>query len=346
MEGEPDFGDREGVLSGQEQPSLCVPLDALPVPSIYAVGERSDSAAILGANAASVEVLGETVAPGTPLSALFRRYSVFYPDRQSRIPWTRLPVVRALDGGEDVRREEIHLLRPDAQWRVLLVNAAPVRTDGRITGVVVMFQDVTERREAARRLAAQYAVSQVLSEAADLSEAATEILGAIGVELGWGYGALWVLGDGEEVLRCAGTWHASGLEFVGFEAATRQATLSPGKGLPGRVWVSGEPAWIADVSHDANFPRRLAAVLEGMSSGFGFPVVLDGKVLGVFEFFSREVRQPDPELVHTMASLGGQIGQFIERRRAEIELREARQRVEDAYQRARSPRGGCRRRLL
>src|SRR4029077_5183747 len=38
---------------------------------------------------------------------------------------------------------------------------------------------------------------------------------------------------------------------------------------------------------------------------------------GVMEFFSREVRPPDDELLETMTALGHQVGQFIERRRAE-----------------------------
>jgi hypothetical protein len=43
-------------------------------------------------------------------------------------------------------------------------------------------------------------------------------------------------------------------------------------------------------------------------------------VLGVIEFFSHEIRQPEQELLDMMATLGSQIGQFIERKRAEEEL--------------------------
>jgi GAF domain-containing protein len=42
--------------------------------------------------------------------------------------------------------------------------------------------------------------------------------------------------------------------------------------------------------------------------------------LGVIEFFSREIRQPDQELLATLATIGSQIGQFIERKRAEEAL--------------------------
>jgi rsbT co-antagonist protein RsbR len=50
-------------------------------------------------------------------------------------------------------------------------------------------------------------------------------------------------------------------------------------------------------------------------------------VLGVFEFFSREARSPDLPLVEMMAHIGSQLGQFIERRRAEAEQARLREEV-------------------
>ena len=38
------------------------------------------------------------------------------------------------------------------------------------------------------------------------------------------------------------------------------------------------------------------------------------------EFFSREIREPDEDLLATLATVGSQIGLFVERKRAEEEL--------------------------
>jgi PAS domain S-box-containing protein len=46
-------------------------------------------------------------------------------------------------------------------------------------------------------------------------------------------------------------------------------------------------------------------------------------VLGVVEFFSREIRAPDAALLKVVETIGQQIGQFCERRRAEHDLRES-----------------------
>jgi len=97
----------------------------------------------------------------------------------------------------------------------------------------------------------------------------------------------------------------------------RECTLRTGVELPGRIWSNHEPAYIPDITKDPNFPRGPMAEREGLHAAFGFPILLGGQVLGVIEFFSREIRQPDQELLNTLATIGSQIGQFIERKRAE-----------------------------
>ena len=97
-------------------------------------------------------------------------------------------------------------------------------------------------------------------------------------------------------------------------------TFGRGVGLPGRVWSTGQPVWIADVTLDANFPRGPYAAGENLHGAFGFPILLRGDVQSVMEFFSREIRAPDEDLLSMLASVGNQIGLFVDRRRAQEEL--------------------------
>jgi PAS domain S-box-containing protein len=124
------------------------------------------------------------------------------------------------------------------------------------------------------------------------------------------------------VLRCRGLWRDPSCKAERFEAVTRSRTFTAGIGLPGRVWSTGRPAWIADVTVDANFPRGPIAAEEGLHGAFAAPITLGGTVLGVVEFFSPEVREPDPDLLEMMATLGVQVGQFLEREQAGDRLRQ------------------------
>ena len=64
-----------------------------------------------------------------------------------------------------------------------------------------------------------------------------------------------------------------------------------------------------------------SAKKAGLHCGFGFPIPLGEKAIGAMVFFGSDVREPDQDVLQMMANVGSQIGQFIERRRAEEELR-------------------------
>src|SRR4029077_20835729 len=188
-------------------------------------------------------------------------------------------------------------------------------------GYIGSATDITERKRVEERLHVQHTVAQILAEASTIEEATPRILRAMGECLGWDVGALWRVDREAEALRCVELWHKASIEVPEFERVSREFTFVPGLGLPGRVWSSLEPEYVPDVVLDENFPRGPIAEREGLHAAFGFPILLGGEVLGVIEFFSREIRQPDQELLNMLATIGSQIGQFIERKRAEEALR-------------------------
>src|SRR6267378_6452423 len=219
---------------------------------------------------------------------------------------------------------EYRVRRHDGEYRWLLDKGTPrFASDGTFLGYIGSATDITERKRVEERLRVQHAVAQILAEAATIEEATPRILRAMGECLGWDVGALWSVDREAEALRCVEFWHKASIEVPEFERVSREFTFVRGLGLPGRVWSSLEPEYIPDVVPDDNFPRGPIAEREGLHAAFGFPILLGGEVLGVIEFFSREIRQPDQELLNVLATIGSQIGQFIERKRAEEALREA-----------------------
>lgn len=153
----------------------------------------------------------------------------------------------------------------------------------------------------------------------DLASAAPLVLAAIGTSLAWQVGALWLV-DGD-VLRCVDVWHEPGFDAAEFTALTRAAQFRHGVGLPGQVWRAGKPLWVEDFTANMHFARAAWAAERGLRTAFAFPVVSEGRCLGVVEFFHREQKATDPDLLGVVATIGGQLGQFLERRRAEHEAR-------------------------
>src|SRR5436190_22159387 len=170
------------------------------------------------------------------------------------------------------------------------------------------------------------AVAGILAETERPVEVYEAILEAIGRSLGWDLGAVWEVDPDDGRLRCARTWQARAAPDE-FEALSMSLVLAAGEGLPGRVMASGEPVWMVDAPEDANFPRAAAARRRGLHAGFGFPLRSPRGVVGVVEFFSAELREPDEELLAAMGALGSQVGQFVARRRVEDEVRASESRL-------------------
>lgn len=192
--------------------------------------------------------------------------------------------------------------------------------------------ELEELRAASARLAAQYEVTRALSESEDFKGAAPRILRAVCEALGWELGQVWTLDREASVLRLFEAWRAEGLDVREFERVSSRREFPRGEGLPGRTWERGEPLWVEDLASDGTFPRSGLAGRAGLHAAVAFPVLMRGETVAVLEFFSRELRPPDEALLAMMSHVGSQIGQVIERQRAEAErarLREEVIRVQD-----------------
>jgi PAS domain S-box-containing protein len=188
-------------------------------------------------------------------------------------------------------------------------------------------QRAGERFADARELQlVEHAVARILAETDQPVEAYAAVLEAIGASLGWPLAAVWETSPADERLRCLRTWHA-GEGAPEFEALSAEIALAPGEGLPGQVLVSGEPVWMVDAPADANFPRAEAARRGGLHAAFAFPLRSGRGVVGVMEFFSRELLEPDERLLQTMTAIGSQLGQFVARRQAQEEVRASESRL-------------------
>jgi PAS domain S-box-containing protein len=180
-------------------------------------------------------------------------------------------------------------------------------------------RDISARKRMENRSAVQHCITRILAESGTLVDAMPKILCAVCDLSRWDLGALWFVNENEHpaVLSCAEIWHQPSVEAVEFSQVTMQSVFTRGLGLPGRVWANGEAAWVLDVMQDANFPRAPFALQANLRGAVAFPVRINEKVLGVMEFFSHEICPPDDDLLQVFVTVGSQIGQFIERKRAE-----------------------------
>ncbi|HEX3619724.1 MAG TPA: PAS domain S-box protein [Candidatus Udaeobacter sp.] len=187
--------------------------------------------------------------------------------------------------------------------------------------------DISERKRAEQRQTVNLAVTKILAESPALIDAVQRILQSVCETLGWEAGAFWTQEPKAGVLRCLTGWECHPRRFLNFKRTCSELTLAPGVGLPGVVWSSRKPTWISDMD-DTDFPRARIAATDGLHAAFAFPISFRKRFLAVMECFSCEIREPDEELLKIFASIGSQIGQFIQRKEAEAALQKSKELLE------------------
>jgi PAS domain S-box-containing protein len=213
---------------------------------------------------------------------------------------------------------EHKVLGPDGeirwqQWR----DRGFFDDQGQLVEYQAVGRDITERKQVEARLNTQYVITRILSESASMADATPRILQTICEQLDCEYGEFWRINREANVLNCVEIWHLPLKPLTEFESTSRPFVFPRGLGLPGRVWQTGKPICMPDVTVDPDFLRAAAAASAGLHGTLGFPILSGDEVLGVIVLFAREIREAGKDRLEMMTSIGSQIGQFIERRTAE-----------------------------
>jgi PAS domain S-box-containing protein len=223
-------------------------------------------------------------------------------EMRERESWTREVVVVRKDGSSFDGEIALSQLRDES---------------GELIGVVATTSDISARRRAEQRLAIQYAVTRLLSEANSVDEAASGILQAICDELGWDWAGLWLVNEAGDGLRSIATWEDLSGSLSTLTEASSSLNVTAGAGVIGRVWHKGVAEWMLDPGQDRTFLRRGAAVEAGISSALAIPIKSGSpEVRGVIEFMSRARVEPEGEVLDMISAAARQMGLFLERQQA------------------------------
>src|SRR6267143_1536434 len=254
----------------------------------------------------------DRIQPGT------NSYKEIHPEDRERVKAVFRETVETGVG----RRTEFRFLLPDGSLRHIESEGRVIRdAAGKVTKVVLVSRDISERKRAEQRERMEHAVTRVLAESETLAEAIPKIVQTICETLNWDCGARWSMDERKKAIACVETWSIPEKAFTDFIAEVREMTFQPThRGLVRQVWMSGTPHWIPDVSRDEGFQRAQLAAKAGLHGAFAFPVLAGNVTLAVLEFFSREIRNPDPSLLQMVRVIGSQIGQFMARKQAEENL--------------------------
>jgi PAS domain S-box-containing protein len=273
-------------------------------------------------NPAAERMFGSGAAPASS-AAWPQLYGLYLADRTTPFPSDQLPLSRSIRG-EEVNDVDVFVRHPKAPAGLWArVSGRPLRdATGAVSGGVIVCRDITEHKRLEEEASLLNTIIMEVAAAPDLMTSLEIVLRRVCEKTGWAIGQAWVPRPENGCLEWSAGWVAVSEDLDGFKAHSQASRFPRGVGLPGRVWASGQPAWIRDVTLDDNFPRSQAARDAGLKGALAIPILAGDTVVAVLEFFVPEPRDEDERLTKVTATVAAELNLVIERKRVEETLRE------------------------
>jgi PAS domain S-box-containing protein len=216
------------------------------------------------------------------------------------------------------RRLELSALRRDGGEFPVELTIVPI-AHGRRVQFFGFLRDISGRKlieqiEAQRlvQLELLYECSLLAQRDLKFDDALARCLGIICRLTGWEVGHVYLPDETHSRLNPSAIWHFASDRYKQLATTTAHFVFPKGRGLPGRIWQSGEPEWISILATDPNFPRAPFFTALGLKSGFGFPVGHE-RLRAVLEFFSTQAREPEHHLILAVKTISELITRVVER---------------------------------
>ncbi|MBK8551969.1 MAG: PAS domain S-box protein [Ignavibacteria bacterium] len=225
---------------------------------------------------------------------------------------------------------EYRLRNAQGELRWVLDKGIPRFEGNEFVGYIGSCIDINERKKSERFLKLQYEVSKTLAESKTIKEASQNLLKNICMGIDWNFGILWLADDKNEYIKADSYWSENEIdieEYSGFYDVNKEFTR--GMGFPGLIFKEGKSRWTTDIIGDKDYIRKETAFEMGWNSGLGIPITNGKDVIAVIECFNKKSIEEKQDLIDVLESAARQIGNFIERKKAEENLRISNLELED-----------------
>ncbi|HRB15558.1 MAG TPA: PAS domain S-box protein [Nitrospira sp.] len=272
-------------------------------------------------NATAARMLGWSAAEliGKPLAPLFYRIG----NDNALYASDPFCLRAALHDGAIHRIQNETFARKDGSLFPVQYVTSPIRERDRPVSAVVVFQDISARKQQEGLQQAQLSVSHILAQAGTVEEAIPQLLPVAGTMGAWDMALLWQCGPMGDKLTCQGGWIRPSHRWDEFLSVCRNSEFPPGMDFPGIAWASKLPLWISDVLADSRFTRAPTASRLGIHGACIVPIRTGSIIHGVLELYTEQRRASDSHVIQILADTGMKIGQFIDRTGAAQALRAA-----------------------
>ena len=236
--------------------------------------------------------------------------------------------------------ERIYLyqVNPVAGEDYVNIYGREITAERQATEALLTAKDTLEERVRERTASIRLLENIVIAanSAESLEAALQTALHEICLYAGWPVGHAYIAEDGKEAGRLVpkGLWHIDSAEgLTSLSEATQTMRFGGGDDLPERAMEEQHVIWIEHLNREPDFPRAAFTEEAGLKSGIAFPVLTNGQVVAVLEFFTAKTIRLDESILTTLNNVGTQLGSVAERKRSEEALRRSQLAADQAHYR-------------
>ena len=206
---------------------------------------------------------------------------------------------------------------------VLETSGVPVLgPDGAFLGFRGTGRDITGRRRLEQWQSAQASISRALASGTRLPEALEVVLAALAGIGEWQFGVVWHAAEPSGTLRCLGLWQSAALgDDKALAASGRDLTVAGQGCIVNTVVANGT----VEAGSVAGCPQSCCmagpAEAAGLAQAVGIPLRSGNRITGAIALWGRQECSLCDGLAEMLLGVGNQVGEFIERNRAQAELR-------------------------
>jgi two-component system, NtrC family, sensor kinase len=233
----------------------------------------------------------------------------------TEIPRLRRDGLKSLDKVEAATSGEWkHRTKAGEVFDVEITSSA-VRFAGRDAELVAAY-DLTAHTRERRGMAVRYALTRMLAESS--GDVTSKALRALCEWFDFDLVEFWRPYAGNQMLLRKMFWQPP--DDPALATVPSPVLLESRDGALAQTWISGWPAWIEDLANEPGYRERLSELRKaGLSNGIAFAVRAQSATLAVVVLLSRKQGQQDTQKIELMRDIGVQLGQHMERCRAEQE---------------------------
>ncbi len=174
--------------------------------------------------------------------------------------------------------------------------------------------------------AASVRLLTALETSATAVDAAKTALRTVCDAFDWTYGSFWRVDPADASLHWAADTGEVDEEFRRTNATSR---FAEGEGLNGRAWKTRELIFVPDLGELVGCSRAPSAKRNGLKSGICFPIVVEGRVIGTMDFFTRDRIELSAARMDTLRSIGRQVSAAVDRVDRQAKLDHAKRDLEE-----------------